>query len=232
LFAFQVYCDFSGYSDIAIGSARLFGFRLKRNFITPFQSRSMTELWQRWHISLSTWFRDYVYIPLGGNRASSARWAFNIMTTFTLSGLWHGADFNYVFWGFACSVPLVIERFLNLKRIGVAATFGIFSFLLILFRSEGLVAAKIMYQNLFTFSLSNGLSLLHNSTTQFYEMVYTFGLIGLFVVAEWRMKKVDFDTAISTLKRPIRWGLYYIVLLTILLFGVMDNAPQFIYFQF
>ncbi len=232
LFAFQVYCDFSGYSDIAIGSARLFGFKLMRNFITPFQARSMTELWQRWHISLSTWFRDYVYIPLGGNRASSVRWAFNIMTTFTLSGLWHGADFNYILWGFACSVPLVLERFLRMKQIGVAATFGIFSFLLILFRSEGMMAAKVMYTQLFSLNFTNGLAQLYSNPSDQYQMMYTFVLIGLFILAEWRMKKVDFDEAVSRLNRPFRWGVYYTILVAVLLFGVMDNAPQFIYFQF
>src|SRR4029434_3779315 len=91
-FAFQIYCDFSGYSDIAIGTARVLGFRLMENFRQPYFSLSVQELWQRWHISLSTWFRDYVYLPLGGNRVSAGRWRVNVLTVFVLSGVWHGAN--------------------------------------------------------------------------------------------------------------------------------------------
>ena len=98
-FAYQIYCDFSGYSDIAIGAARVLGFRLMENFNTPYYSQSISEFWHRWHISLSTWFRDYVYIPLGGSRVNQARWCFNIFVTFTVSGLWHGANWTYVVWG-------------------------------------------------------------------------------------------------------------------------------------
>ncbi|MEM9943910.1 MAG: MBOAT family O-acyltransferase [Planctomycetota bacterium] len=98
-FAFQIYCDFSAYSDIATGTARLFGIRLMRNFAYPYFSQSIGEFWRRWHISLSTWFRDYVYFPLGGNRVSSYRHSLNLMTTFLLSGLWHGAAWNFVAWG-------------------------------------------------------------------------------------------------------------------------------------
>ena len=98
-FAFQIYCDFSGYTDIARGTARLFGFELMRNFACPYFSRNVGEFWRRWHISLSTWFRDYVYIPLGGNHARRGRRAFNVMVTFCLSGLWHGASWNFVVWG-------------------------------------------------------------------------------------------------------------------------------------
>src|SRR5689334_23831608 len=98
-FAYQIYCDFSGYSDIAIGSARVLGFRLMENFDKPYQSLSTAEFWHRWHISLSTWFRDYVYIPLGGNRVTPGRHVLNLLATFGLSGLWHGANWTYVFWG-------------------------------------------------------------------------------------------------------------------------------------
>ena len=98
-FAFQIYCDFSGYSDIAIGSAQIFGFRLMRNFNQPYFATSIADFWKRWHISLSTWFRDYVYIPLGGNKTSKIRWTFNIIITFLISGLWHGANWTYLIWG-------------------------------------------------------------------------------------------------------------------------------------
>ena len=99
LFAFQIYCDFSGYSDIAIGASRTMGFRLMKNFDSPYFSKSITEFWRRWHISLSTWFKDYVYIPLGGNRAAPARVYSNLFLVFVVSGLWHGAAFGFIIWG-------------------------------------------------------------------------------------------------------------------------------------
>jgi len=99
LFTIQIYCDFSGYSDIAIGAGRVLGFRLMENFRRPYFSRSMSEFWRRWHISLSTWFRDYLYIPLGGNRVGPARRQFNLLVTFLLSGMWHGAGWNFIAWG-------------------------------------------------------------------------------------------------------------------------------------
>ena len=98
-FAFQIFCDFSGYSDIAIGSARVMGFRLMRNFDRPYFSRSIQEFWKRWHISLSSWFKDYLYIPLGGNRAATGRVMLNLFITFTVSGLWHGANWTFLIWG-------------------------------------------------------------------------------------------------------------------------------------
>ena len=112
-FAFQIYCDFSGYSDIAIGSARLFGFELTRNFAYPYFSRDIAEFWRRWHITLSTWFRDYLYLPLGGNRGGRGRWLRNILLTFTISGLWHGASWNFIAWGLLHGlyyVPLIFTK--------------------------------------------------------------------------------------------------------------------------
>ena len=109
-FAFQIYCDFSGYSDIAIGLARLLGFKLMLNFETPYFSKSLSEFWRRWHISLSSWFRDYVYIPLGGSRVSETKVSFNIMVTFLLSGLWHGANWTFILWGALHGLVVVIEK--------------------------------------------------------------------------------------------------------------------------
>src|SRR5207253_8641852 len=98
-FAYQIFCDFSGYSDIAIGAARVMGFKLMTNFNKPYHARSVSEFWKRWHISLSTWFRDYLYKPLGGNRTSRNRWYFNLFVTFLVSGIWHGANWTFVVWG-------------------------------------------------------------------------------------------------------------------------------------
>jgi alginate O-acetyltransferase complex protein AlgI len=110
LFAFQIYCDFSGYSDIAIGSAKLMGYDLMQNFDRPYLSRSISEFWRRWHISLSTWFRDYLYVPLGGSKKSRWRNHFNVFITFVVSGLWHGASWTYVVWGAFHGAILVLER--------------------------------------------------------------------------------------------------------------------------
>lgn len=107
-FAFQIYCDFSGYSDIAIGSAQVMGFKLMQNFNRPYFSKSISEFWKRWHISLSTWFRDYLYIPLGGNRVGIPRWYFNLFFTFMVSGLWHGANWTFVIWGALHGTYLII----------------------------------------------------------------------------------------------------------------------------
>ncbi|MCL4856946.1 MAG: MBOAT family protein, partial [Flavobacteriales bacterium] len=108
-FAFQIYCDFSGYSDIAIGAARVLGFDLMKNFNYPYFSKSINEFWKRWHISLSTWFRDYVYIPLGGNRRIKWRWYYNLFITFLISGLWHGANWTFIVWGIIHGTILIIE---------------------------------------------------------------------------------------------------------------------------
>jgi len=147
-YAFQIYFDFSGYSDMAIGLGHVFGFHFLENFNYPYISRSVTEFWRRWHISLSTWFRDYVYIPLGGNRVSTAKWLRNIFIVWTLTGLWHGAAWNFVFWGLFFGVLLVIERFFLLNIIRRVPPLGyvytMISVLVgwVLFRSESLSQVK------------------------------------------------------------------------------------------
>lgn len=230
LFAYQVYCDFSGYSDIAIGSGRLFGFQLMRNFVTPFLSGSMSELWQRWHISLSTWFRDYVYFPLGGNQVGVLRWAFNTIVTFIVSGLWHGADAHFVIWGFSYSIPLIIERQFKLKRIGVLPTFLLFAILGIFFRSPNISVASTMFSRLFSLDFSLiGQAIFNDEMSQW---ALTLTLLLFFVLAECLMGRIEVDEYIDRFGKFIRWVFYYTIVVSILLFGVMDNAPQFIYFQF
>jgi D-alanyl-lipoteichoic acid acyltransferase DltB (MBOAT superfamily) len=153
-FSFQVYCDFSGYSDIAIGAGKVLGFRLTENFKRPYFSRSISELWRRWHITLITWFRDYVYIPLGGNRVSAARWQFNTMFVFILSGIWHGANWTYVCWAGLNGLYIVLSywteglrkslvSFFRLSKvpkihriIQTMITFFLFTFAAIFFRSN------------------------------------------------------------------------------------------------
>ena len=231
LFAYQIYCDFSGYSDMAIGTGRLLGFRLMRNFKTPFHSRSTTEFWQRWHISLSSWFKDYLYIPLGGNKVSVAKWTINIAITFTISGLWHGANITFILWGFLCSIPIILERLLGQVRPGAIVTFLLFSLMMIIFRSPDLGSAIVMYSQLADFT-SIDFSILFNSVNHPFNVYYTLSLLLVFILTEYGLGTIDFDEALTRFPKAARWSIYYAIVLTIFLFGITDNAPQFIYFQF
>lgn len=167
-FAFQIYCDFSGYSDIAIGSARVMGFNLMNNFNHPYSAQSIVEFWRRWHISLSTWFRDYVYIPLGGNRVYKMRWCFNVFVTLLLSGLWHGASWTFLIWGILNGLYLIfgnitktlrsrmvdllrISRFTSFHRwLRIGATFTLVCFGWIFFRAKNLDDASYIITHLFS----------------------------------------------------------------------------------
>lgn len=165
-FAIQIYCDFSGYSDIALGSAQVMGVRLMKNFSHPYFARSISEFWQRWHISLSTWFRDYLYIPLGGNRVTKSRWAFNLLITFLISGLWHGANWTYVIWGILHGFYLIVSEltlpvwnkglaFTRLDKfpelttlVSILTTFSLVSFAWIFFRAASLSDALYIISHL------------------------------------------------------------------------------------
>lgn len=242
LFGFQIYCDFSGYSDIAIGSARLLGFDLMQNFRTPYLSKSFREFWHRWHISLSTWFRDYIYIPLGGNRVSQSRWMFNILLTFTVSGLWHGASMTFVIWGFLHGLFLVSEYLISklvtlspkLSWIGLISTFLLANLTWVFFRADTLE------QSLFILSKFNlSFDFAHEFVTYFVEnnefresalsLLISF---PIFIFLEVLINQTDFNTIIEKRKAVLRWSIYLILAFVILIFGVINAAPQFIYFQF
>lgn len=167
-FAFQIFADFSGYSDIAIGSARIMGYDLMQNFRQPYLSKSISEFWQRWHISLSTWFRDYVYIPLGGNRVAKWKWFYNLFLTFTVSGLWHGANWTFVFWGALNGIYLIFEiviakpltHFVNSTRLSAfepllnefrrAYVFILICFSWIFFRADSIDIAFQIIRNIYS----------------------------------------------------------------------------------
>jgi D-alanyl-lipoteichoic acid acyltransferase DltB (MBOAT superfamily) len=243
MFGFQIYCDFSGYSDIAIGSARLLGFDLTQNFKTPYLSNSFRDFWRRWHISLSTWFRDYVYIPLGGNRVSQSRWIFNILLTFTLSGLWHGASLTFIIWGFLHGFFLVSEHYISkvitlpksFSWIGFITTFVMVNLAWVFFR------AHTFDQSMFIFSsfgnlnfdfVSKGLALFAENN-QFKE--FTISILAsfpLFIILEMLINQADFNNLIVTRGIILRWSFYLILAFGILIFGVLNAAPKFIYFQF
>lgn len=239
-FAIQIYCDFSGYSDIAIGSARLFGFRLCRNFAFPYFSRDIAEFWRRWHISLSTWFRDYVFIPLGGNRCGRGRQIWNVFVTFTISGLWHGANWTFVVWGALNGlyyVPLLLAgkqrsntglpaegRLLPTVReiAAIGTTFALTLLAWVFFRSASIDQALGILGRIFgTAPDFTGL--------QGYAQPLLIALIGLTV--EWLQRDKQHGLAIHAWPVAARWPAYASVVAAILVLGSFGSS-EFIYFQF
>jgi alginate O-acetyltransferase complex protein AlgI len=252
-FAIQVYCDFSGYSDIAIGSAQVMGFRLMDNFNRPLFSASVPEFWRRWHISLMTWFRDYVYIPMGGNRVSKGRWYFNIFFTFTLSGLWHGANWGMVLWGSFNGLYIILsdltshlrERGLARTRLnrhpflrrglGIAFTFFLFWFTLIIFRTKNLSDAFYVMTHL-GMGLG-GLNGFHASVESLYGVFPKYELLTVLIAISWMIfvEIVERQEGMRhlLLKSPTwaRWAAYYVCILFLVFCGEY-NDQAFIYFQF
>ena len=245
LFSFQVYGDFSGYSDIAIGTAKLFGIELMSNFKFPHFSRNVAEYWQRWHVSLSTWFRHYIYIPLGGSRGSKLKSVRNIIIIFLVSGFWHGANWTFIFWG-AFHALVFIPVFLmgrntiykdsvvgqntlfpTLAEIGqVLLTFGIVTFSRIFFRSESITDAfGFIKQILFNFSYET------YEHPMGYRMVDFYVLVVLFVFYEYLIRK-DERSPFKFKSKVVRFLIYVIIILGMLLFYDDSIDRSFIYFQF
>lgn len=256
-FAIQIYCDFQGYSTIAIGAARVLDFQLMENFDTPYFSQSVTEFWRRWHISLSTWFKDYLYIPLGGSRCSRWKRYRNILITFSVSGLWHGANWTYVFWGFLHGIYQIAEKQLapmvhriNQRCATRTASFGyrfckgLLTFILvdiawIFFRAESLKDGFHYLGRLFT---------VRDWWSLFDQSIYTLGLgvqelhilfLGLLVLLTVDMlkyyKKQTFAELLQEQWIVFRWGVLIILLISVIVFGYYGpgfNSAQFIYFQF
>ncbi|WP_348637321.1 MBOAT family O-acyltransferase [Aquimarina sp. 2201CG14-23] len=236
-FGFQIYGDFSGYSDIAIGTSRLLGFDLMKNFNFPYLSKNLVEFWRRWHISLSTWFRDYVYIALGGNRVSNFRLIINILIVFLLSGLWHGANLTYVFWGLIHGIALILTIFIN-KYIGatsffenrkhivvdifrIGVTFFIVTIAWVFFRAETITDALGYIDTIFSASLF--------SIPRGHKWFLLF-LIG-FLIVEWLQKQREHLLDINYITvRPIRYLIYYVTAFLVFYYG--GDLQTFIYFQF
>jgi alginate O-acetyltransferase complex protein AlgI len=247
-FAIQIYCDFSAYSDIAIGTARVLGFDLMTNFSQPYFSQSVREFWSRWHISLSTWFRDYVYIPLGGNRKGFARNLFNLFLVFFLSGLWHGANWTFVMWGVLhglAVVFLVVTRQLGISFLEGKSPAIIFSrwlltflyvcFTWIFFRANTWADAVYVVQNLFSFSQAVDLTApltdgLLGAQVEFY---LCFILIGVLFLADAVLSRFGLENALAKTPLIPRWAFYYGAAAAVLFSGLYGTgAVQFIYFQF
>lgn len=242
LFTFQIYGDFSGYSDIAIGTARLFGIDLMKNFHFPYFSRDIAEFWRRWHISLNTWFRDYVYIPLGGSRGSKGMVFRNTMIIFWLSGFWHGANWTFIVWGAYHALlflPLLLLRKNRKYRDTVAAgrllptgsellqmglTFGWVMIGWVIFRAENMTQAMGYLGNMFSASLF--------SWPEWKGREIALGGILILLLVEW-IQRCKEHTLVIDRQIPhqgIRWSIYYMLVLLILMFG--GESVDFIYFQF
>jgi D-alanyl-lipoteichoic acid acyltransferase DltB (MBOAT superfamily) len=240
-FTFQIYGDFSGYSDVAIGTSRLFGFNLKQNFAFPYFSRDIAEFWRRWHISLSTWFRDYFYIPLGGSRGSTWMKVRNTFGIFIVSGFWHGANWTFIVWGTLNAIyflPLLLTKnnrnnleivaqgkfFPSIKELFfMLQTFGLTIFAWIFFRAENIGHAISYISEIFSSSLFTIPEVLPRNLIL---------LIIVFVFVEWLGREEQY--AIQYLgfkwKKPLRYVFYYAIIIVIFLFG--GKEQQFIYFQF
>lgn len=249
-FAFQIYCDFSGYSDIAIGSARILGYDLMQNFKRPYLASSIAEFWKRWHISLTTWFRDNVYIPLGGNRK---RHLTNILIVFLISGIWHGANLTFVLWGLLNGLYQVIgikikphtrklKELLHIREESTAFslvrqlfTFGLACFAWVFFRANNLADLKVILTGLFSWNTS----FFSNLNTAGFGMdkpdiLVSLALIVLLVVYEAIQERSRMGSILRSQPLVVRWLIYAAVFTFILLFGVYGdaNGAQFIYFQF
>lgn len=239
-FAFQIYGDFSGYSDIAIGISRLFGFNLKRNFAFPYFSRDIAEFWRRWHISLSTWFRDYLYIPLGGSRGGIKMKIRNTFIIFIVSGFWHGANWTFVIWGALNALYFLPLLLLNKNRINtnlvaehkyfptfkellqMTVTFFITLIAWIFFRADNVTNAVIYIKDMFTTSLF--------SKPDIFPMT-VLGLVVFFMSIEWLGRSGEYAIdKIDLIKKPLRWGFYFFII--ILIFSFTGEQQEFIYFQF
>lgn len=242
LFAIQIYCDFSGYTDIAIGCAMLFGITLADNFKSPYFSHGIKEFWSRWHISLSTWFRDYIYIPLGGSHCGRFRHALNLMLTFLISGLWHGAGITYIIWGGLHGLYQILENsFFRRKeknKSGMAAaliTFLAVCFAWIFFRANNLTDAWRIISN--SFSGITDLEQYLKTAVICLDMTYGhMAYIGipilLLAVYDYASLKTDVIAYISSRKIWIRYPAYILFLLLILLFSEKGVSTEFYYFQF
>jgi alginate O-acetyltransferase complex protein AlgI len=242
-FSIQIYCDFAGYSNIALGSAKVMGFDLMTNFNRPYFAQNISEFWSRWHISLSTWFRDYLYIPLGGNKVSVPRWYFNLFFVFLISGLWHGANWTFIIWGALNGLYLVIaillkpyrDRFNSITGITrfprvftffqVLTTFVLCAFAWIFFRANTAGDAFLVIKKIFT---EPGPLVIMNRSQFPYSL---FGILLLAVAEVQAEYYAGSGSLMRNKNKYLRYSTYVFLIVMILMLGVFDGG-QFIYFQF
>jgi len=248
-FSIQIYGDFSGYSDIAIGTARLFGFNLMRNFAFPYFSRDIAEFWRRWHISLSTWFRDYLYIPLGGSKGTLFNKIRNIFVIFLVSGFWHGANWTFVFWGALNALyylPLLLfhRNRLNLdyvakgkiipsfsEFVNIVVTYSLTLFAWIFFRSVSVSNAFSYIGKIFSFSLFSN-PIIYPANVQLSPKILWLFIIFFFII-EWiqRDKQHALQIEMVRIPRMFRWAIYSFIIFIFGMYMPTEETP-FIYFQF
>ena len=231
-FLLNVYFDFSGYSDMAIGLGRIFGFTFIENFNYPYMSRSVTEFWRRWHMSLGSWFRDYVYIPMGGNRVSRGRWVFNIFTVWMLTGLWHGAAWNFVLWGIFFGVLLMVEKWLpvlqklpDILRHGYVLFLVLMSF--VLFNAESLAQAASDFGGMFGY----GVPLVSAPAVYYlksYALLFAAGVVGSTPAVKCMARRIG-TTKAGVLLEPV---LLVFLLLVCTAYLVDGSFSPFLYFRF
>ena len=244
-FTFQIYGDFSGYSDIAIGTSRLLGFDLMQNFNFPYFSRNIAEFWRRWHISLSTWFRDYLYIPLGGSRGSTWQKVRNTFIIFLVSGFWHGSNWTFIVWGALNAIyflPLLLAKknrtflgeiaenrvFPSVREFAMMlATFGLTVLAWVFFRAESVIHALSILSEIFSRSLFT-VPTFEGKRQALISLLF----IAAFILIEWngRQEKYAIASLGVTWKRPFRYAFYYVIMFTLIWFG--GQQQEFIYFQF
>lgn len=240
-FAFQIYCDFSGYSDIAIGTGRVLGFNLSRNFRQPYFAQSPREFWRRWHITLSTWFRDYVYIPLGGSRVSLPRQMLNLLIVFLLSGLWHGANWTFAIWGLLHGLYAAVEVLISPRQTTdskspvasaaqIVSTFLLVGFAWIFFRANSFNDAAYVITHLAVWPNASPMIASIGSV----ELALMFASIILLLIADWIDHSQGIFNVLARQKLVVRWTAYYAVAFVILItvFVSAGSSQQFIYFQF
>ena len=251
-FALQIYCDFAGYSHIAIGTAEVIGVKLMRNFNRPYLARTISEFWSSWHISLSTWFRDYVYIPLGGNRVSTSRWYYNLFITFLLSGLWHGANWTFVIWGAlngfylisALATRRIRERVASVTGLmrhqrfhvvlQVFVTFALTCLAWVFFRAGSLQDAGHIISHMFVRPTPHQIlpdGLRAEGLTKL-EVAFSAALIISLMTYELVSTRTNLARRFMLQPAWVRWPAYYVLCMSIWLLGISTEAKAFIYFQF
>lgn len=253
LFAFQIYCDFAGYSLIAVGSARVLGVELMRNFDRPYLAASVRDFWRRWHISLTSWFTDYLYIPLGGNRKGKARKALNVMIVFFVSGLWHGARWTYVLWGLLSGLMIVLgEATLPARQAlcakcglkengaprrwgGRLVTFALVCVSWVFFRAQTVPDAFSMLGRVFGAFDGAALGRWVGAWGLQTQLVVALGLAALFAVDGAGFRGKDVAAWLQARPLPVRWAVYLLLVFALIVFGAYGNSyasTQFLYFQF
>lgn len=245
-FAFQIYCDFSGYTDIAIGAAQVMGFRLMDNFNRPYFSKSIAEFWRRWHISLSSWFRDYVYLPLGGNRVAVPRWYLNIVIVFLLSGFWHGANWTFFAWGALHGTYIIVGSLTAAWRgrayasallqrvrwshrwVRVLVTFHLVTVAWIFFRADSMAEGWYVLGHLFTGLTWHALREI--AGTDYFRV--SVAMIAIMEGVHLIERHGQMRRFLDSKPLALRWAFYYSLILLIVNFGMFHSPMEFIYFQF